>query len=134
MSSPEDYTFVPPTNPEGEIENYDFLRPKPEQITAGDAPFRGMNPFELMELMGGELTAESGVTKWSITYDIQQACGVVLRDKDMKVMIGWADEEIKRQKILKQDLPPDQLKRELQQTLFGIEIDNLEEAPRKKKA
>lgn len=133
-ASKERFPFVPPTEPEGLITNYDFLRPDPEEITHGQAPFTGMNPFEFMEHMGPELAAESGVTKWSITYDIQEACGVVLMDKDMKNMLGWAEEAIQRHKIVDQKLPTYETKRALWQKLYDIDIEDFDNLPAKKKA
>lgn len=130
----EKFPFVPPTQPEGEIDNYDFLRPDPADIALEQAPFRGMNPFQLMEQMGTELAGASGVTKWSITYDIQQACGVILRDKDMKVMLGWAEEEIQRQKIMSQGLPEYDAKQAIWQKLYDIDIEEFDNIPAKKKA
>ena len=90
--SPEEYGFVPPTTPEQPQDEFAHLRVE----SFSDMPRFDQSPLELFSVIGLELVAEEVMTAEDIVIAMQHQTGTSLNTRDIKNLLGWANEEIVR--------------------------------------
>lgn len=115
-TNPEKFGFVPPTMPESGIDPYAHLR---VEIAKGEQRF-DMNPFEMFEEIGSEMALIEGVTAEDIVVTLQNQSGRSLNTQGIRNLLGWANEEISRQRdsAKLQIMTPSQRIRHL----YGVDI------------
>ncbi len=122
------YNFVPPTSPEP-TDEFGHLR---ADIEPGDVIYQ-MNPFALFEQIGPELAAENEVSPDDLVIAIQHLSGQALDGKGLRIMHGWASEEVIRQGLIKSGKWTEMSQTDQVKAIWGIVVDYGEDTPAEKR-